>query len=104
MEALAFGTFLDPRLSLPCPKNPCVFPNNTILAICEMLDNSECKCFAFDSNDGIHWSALGLGFVILALLAYIFYIHRQKKKKSKQHERYTGLLPLQEVLPQPSKS
>lgn len=91
----------DTSVLLPrsCPEcNPCVFPNNTLVVICEMvLDTSECKCFAFDSNDGIHWSAIGLCGFIVCLVVYIVYRHRQNKKR--RDGGRSCVLPLHEILP-----
>lgn len=78
----------------------CPFPENSTLLLCEMvLDENVCKCFAFDSNDGIHWTAVGLGVVILAVCAFIYIRYRRNKKKKKNEGR-TRMLPLQEIVSQ----
>lgn len=102
-EVLFFaGLFDEYPIVSQTPKKKtisCPIPKNTTLFCCEMLDENVCKCFAFDSNDGLHWTAVGLGIVILlvGIYAYMRYRKNQNKKKYGGGPR---MLPMQEIVSQ----
>lgn len=89
------------ELLTECPKPRCpIFNNSTGVYLCEMLDDNECKCFAFDSSDGIHWSAIVMVIIIVGLAGYIVYKYRRDHKQKKKNEARSAVLPLHEILPQ----
>lgn len=94
--------FREPVVKTKAPVK-CNLPQNTSVFCCEMLDENVCKCFAFDSNDGLHWTAVGLGIVILLVAVYAYTRYRKNLKK-KKNGRDFRMLPMQEIVSQCQQS